>query len=150
MVWESDLAALERLVGRYPWFTTARRARALLAGRNDPALILPLMFSPTIAPVSKPFAGAVSAASVAESAEPENRVVKADEIIDKFLQHGDYKIVPRDDIETPATGPDTETSAADIDFDPEMATEELAEIYRAQGLVEEAEKIYNALHLRNS
>jgi hypothetical protein len=68
-------------------------------------------------------------------------------IIERFLRHGDYRIVPDDSADDAL--PD---GLADVGqaVDPGLATEELAEIYRAQGLDDEAEKIYRALKLRNS
>ncbi len=44
---------LNRIIDRYGWFTTARRARMLVTGEPDPALILPLMFWATLPPRAK-------------------------------------------------------------------------------------------------
>ncbi len=119
---------LNRIIESYEWFTTARRARALLTGEGDPALILPLMFGPTVPPHPQ------EAPLPEKEAQPDG-VVSVD-VIDRFIEHGGYRIVPAD--EAPAVD-------VDIEIDPEMVTEELAEIYRAQGLTEEAEKIYRIL-----
>ncbi len=110
---------LNRLIERYEWFTIARRARALVTGDPDPALVLPLMFwgeTPT-----------------AELATQKERVAPVD-VIDRFISHGGYRIVPDDDVS------EVEVEV-DIDIDPQMVTPQLAEIYRAQGLTAEAEKI---------
>ncbi len=134
---------LNRLIERYEWFTTARRARALITGDPDPALALPLMFWPTERPVlRRPQPGT-------PPAEPAVAVVGTEasaDLIDRFIEHGGYRIVPDDDAGAEAEGmAETET-----DIDPEMVTEELAEIYRAQGLDAEADEIYRILNLRNS
>ncbi len=117
---------LNKLIDRYPWFTTARRARVLLTGEPDPALILPLSFWPTLAP--KPASEAIPA--------PQNA-------IDRFIEHGGYRITPSDS--TSDASLDSQT-----DIDPEMVSAELAEIYLAQGLTEKADAIYRILSLRNS
>lgn len=111
---------MNRLVERYEWFTTARRARALATGEADPALALPLMFWPTTVPPAL--------------REPETG--PATDLIDRFIEHGGYRIGPK--------GEACEVEV-NVDIDPEMVTEELAEIYRAQGLDGEAEKIYSIL-----
>ena len=68
---------------------------------------------------------------------------RAEDIIEKFLRHGEYKITPES-----GTGEiviEERFSAADSD----EISEELAEIYLAQGLKEEAKEIYRALNLLN-
>ena len=115
---------LKRLIDRWEWFTTARRARALLIGESDPALVLPSMFHPTIPPVIAPVPP--------PALEPSPSHPAGKDVIDRFIEHGGYRIVPSDE----APGVDV-----DVDIDPEMVTEELAAIYRSQGLVAEAEKI---------
>ncbi len=128
---------LNRLIERHEWFTTARRARAVATGDPDPALTLPMMFWPTVPP--RP---------VVDN-EPESRtqtqhdgaVNPTPDLIDRFIMHGNYRIDP---------AVEAREVAVDIDIDPEMVTPELAEIYRAQGLEAEAEKIYRTLNLRNS
>ncbi len=127
---------LDRLTTRHEWFTTARRAKSLLGGGVDPALALPLMFWPTIQPNTG------KRAQKAAGTEPAATVSTEDDIIGKFLEHGGYRIVPGDG------GPDVEDALTAETFDDpegELLTEELAEIYRSQGLVAEAEEIYRKL-----
>lgn len=66
-----------------------------------------------------------------------------DDLIDRFLRHGGYRIIAdegeAEDIATPEAE-DTE----------DMVSEELAEIYVNQGLYEEAIAIYRKLSLLNS
>ncbi len=110
---------LNRLIERYEWFTIARRARALVTGDPDPALTLPLMF----------WGGTPQADLAAQT----KRVAPVD-VIDRFIAHGGYRIVPDEE--------ENEMEVeVDIDIDPRMVTPELAAIYRAQGLTAEAEKI---------
>lgn len=150
---------LNRLIDRLEWFTTARRARALTTGEPDPALTLPLGFWPTVPPVAKPEVSVVSEApetlatpevstvsaepatpeistASAASETPDTPETTAADLIDRFIEHGGYRIDP--------AGEALEATV-DIDIDPEMVTEELAEIYRSQGLVAEAEKIARIL-----
>ena len=118
---------LNRLADRYEWFTTARRVRAIVTGEVDPALALPMIFWPTVPPVLRKTA--------VESPSLPARDVAAD-LIDRFIEHGGYRIDP---------GGEAHEANVDIDIDPGMVTEELAEIYRAQGMEAEAEKIYSIL-----
>ena len=67
------------------------------------------------------------------------------EIISRFLRKGDYRIVAEEgDVEG-----DVRTEA-DIDEEDDLVSEELAEIYLAQGLKCEAVEIYRKLSLLNS
>ncbi len=65
------------------------------------------------------------------------------EVIDAFLQKGEHRIVPKEGT------PECEWAerSAHLDEDDEFLTEELAEIYRQQGLIEKAKEIYRALGL---
>ena len=68
------------------------------------------------------------------------------EIIDRFLRMDDYRIVADE-----GGSDDTEIKTeADIDGDDDIVSEELAEVYAAQGLKEEAIEIYRKLSLRNT
>ncbi len=142
---------LNRIIERHEWFTTARRARALITGEPDPALILPLMFwggtPPTDLatqdrlsedmPPPTDSASAEATQSSELSAPPRTpETLSAMDPIDRFIEHGGYRIDPAGEAQEALT---------DIDIDPEMVSEELAEIYLAQGLTEEAEKIYSIL-----
>ncbi len=67
------------------------------------------------------------------------------EIISRFLRKGDYKIIAEEgDVE------DDVLIEADIDDEDDIVSEELAEIYLAQGLRSEAIEIYRKLSLLNS
>jgi hypothetical protein len=117
---------LNRIIDSYEWFTTARRARALVTGEADARLTLPVMFCPTVPPRPR------------RVSLPENEAAVPD-VIERFIEHGGYRIVPSDDVAA---------VEVDIDIDPEMVTSELAEIYRAQGLEAEAQKIYEKLQAK--
>ena len=67
------------------------------------------------------------------------------EIISRFLRKGDYKIVADEG----AVEGDVLTEA-EIDDEDDIVSEELAEIYLAQGLKNEAKEIYRKLSLLNS
>ena len=68
----------------------------------------------------------------------------SDEIIDRFLQEEDLRIVAGDG------EPEEEiVMQAQLDDDDEVVTEELAEIYLAQGLRDKSVAIYRKLSLRN-
>jgi hypothetical protein len=136
---------LNRMIERWEWFTTARRARALITGEPDPALTLPLMFWPTTVPtaaVGMTIADPTTRKEIAAEATPtldlDARKQAAREIIDRFIAHGGYRIDP--------AGEEIQAKV-DVDIDPEMVTEELAQIYLSQGMREEAEKIYRTLNL---
>ncbi len=67
------------------------------------------------------------------------------EIISRFLRKGDYKIVAEDgDVDSDVL------TEADIDEEDDIVSEELAEVYLAQGLRNEAIEIYRKLSLLNS
>ena len=79
----------------------------------------------------------VDAEKIAEESEGE--------IINRFLRKNDYRIVAEEgDVEV-----DVRTEA-EIDDEDDLVSEELAEIYLAQGLKCEAVEIYRKLSLRNS
>lgn len=70
--------------------------------------------------------------------------VSSGEIIDRFLRKGDYRIVAEE-------GEATEDICTELSLDEEddLVSEELAEIYLAQGLKTEALEIYSKLCLLN-
>ena len=65
------------------------------------------------------------------------------DLIETFLQKGEHRITPTDD--TPEE--DVSERSSVLDLSGELLSEELAEIYRAQGLNAEAKKIYEQLSL---
>ena len=79
----------------------------------------------------------VDAEKIAEESEGE--------IISRFLRKGDYRIVAED-----GDVVDSVLTEAEIDDEDDLVSEELAEIYLAQGLKCEAIEIYRKLSLLNS
>ena len=136
---------LGRLIDKYEWFTTARRVRALSTGENDSALTLPLAFWATVAPVLQVEESSLAADSHTEIHE--TRYTTSEAIIDRFLEHGGYRITPSAD--TPDGAPSPDSAEEEHDLDPDLVTEELAEIYLAQGHIDRANEIYRRLSLRN-
>ena len=63
------------------------------------------------------------------------------EVIDRFLAEEPKRMVPREGI------PEGDISADSVEEDDDMISEELAEIYRTQGLTERAKAIYTRLSL---
>ena len=127
-----DREALHALVNRYRWFGPARVLRERRSGVPDSRLTL-------LAPwrVESPF-----------GAEPVNaealQSVSTDELIDRFLEIGDLRIVAADG------EPDGEVrTAPDLEEEEELVSESLAEIYRAQGFSDKAIAIYHKLSLLN-
>jgi hypothetical protein len=89
------------------------------------------MFWPTIPPQSRKEIARIVPATVSYA------TLGADEIISRFLERGDYRIVPDDGANFVEAIPDEKFEALDGD----LATEELARIYLSQGLVDEAKEI---------
>lgn len=117
-----DTHSLSAVIGRWEWFLTPR----IILNPKDERLSIHRLFhgcSP-------------------EPIDPkEIKLAYNNCVIDRFLDAGDYKI-------------DTETEAAEIiepqNFEPdddELLTEELAQLYLAQGLFEQAVQIYRRLSL---
>jgi hypothetical protein len=132
---------VERLVRRYEWFTAARRAQTLLYGVADSRLTLPMVFAPTLPPVVGRREDVV--AGEAQAGEVQAEGSAEDAIIDRFLGQQNLRITP-DSAEAEVT----ETVLQEA-FDEELVTEELAEIYRSQGLYVQAREIYRRLSLLN-
>lgn len=127
------IEALRRIVARAPWCTAARQALAHLAGGPDPRLA-----------VVAPWRG-ISSLGVPGIAADRLLEVTPEELIDRFLCREDLRIVAREE------GPEGEVrTEADLSDDDEVVSEELAEIYAAQGLRDEAVAIYRKLSLRNT
>ena len=119
-------AELERLAARWEWFPVPRR---LLA---DPGAV----------------AGAACRASFGPEVPPVDAelltTVSAEELIDRFLQEEDLRIVAEEG------EPETEVrTEAELDEEDDMVSEELAEIYLAQGFRDRAAATYRKLSLRN-
>jgi hypothetical protein len=117
---------------RYAWFLPARIARARAADESDP-----------LWEAVAPWRAQSSLATEAPEADAFTAFA-ADDIIERFLGEEDLRIVADEG------APDGEVrTAAELDDEDELVSEELAEIYLAQGLREQAAAIYRKLSLLN-
>ena len=124
---------MEGVIERYPWWSGARLAlaRKMEAANCDAATRLMVTLHPTaLIPRRKIDAERLT-------------LITTDDLIDRFLKLGDYRIVAEE-------GAADDLSAAKNDEDDDMISEELAEIYKNQGLYSEAIAIYRKLSLLNS
>lgn len=125
-------ADLDALIGRWEWFSLARTIRAVVAGTEDSRLVLTAPWRE----LSSLAAHKVDAAALAE--------VTPEELIDRFLREQDLRIVAGEG------EPDAEVQTRpELDAEDDVVSEELAEIYLAQGLRDEAIAIYRKLSLLN-
>lgn len=128
-----DVAALDDMVADYAWFTAARVARACVTGKKD-ALSAVLMCNRKMYAFCHKHIDVDSLAAVTEG-----------EIIDKFLRLTDYKIVADEDDDAGEI-----RTQAELDDEDDLVSEELAEVYTAQGMKAEAIEIYRKLSLLNT
>ena len=126
-----DEAQLDALVGRYEWFTPARILRVLQTGRSDRRV--------SIAAVSR----LLPRGRFTVDREALCALSPAD-LIDSFLKEEGQRIVAEEGevVEEVRT-------EAELSGDDDLVTEDLAEIYLAQGLYDEAIAIYRKLSLLN-
>lgn len=127
-------AELDAALARYEWFTAARAVRVLQRGgdfASDDRLRIAL-------------ADRISAVAPVAVDRERLTALSPDDIIDDFLRVGDYRIVADD-----TRGEEEIRTEADLNDEDDLVTEELAEIYRRQGLNDEACAIYRKLSLRN-
>ncbi len=129
---EPDEAALDALVRRYEWFGPARVLRERSTGRSDArwALLAPWRAESSLR------AEPIDASALLS--------VSSDELIDRFLEASDLRIVagegePVEEVRI----------APDLSDNEELVSESLAEIYLAQGLFDKATAIYRKLSLLN-
>lgn len=127
------IEVLAEWLERYPWFTAARVLRRGLTGEYDPHLA-----------VAESDRGLLP-----EPLKVNSEVLlhlSADDIIDRFLQEKELRIVARDG----EPGPNEEiVTEAELSEEEDLVTEELAEVYLHQGLKREALAIYRRLSLLN-
>jgi tetratricopeptide (TPR) repeat protein len=128
-----NIGDVEGVIARYPWWSGARLAlaRKTEAVNYDAATRLMVTLHPT--------------ALIPRRAIDTERLtlITTDDLIDRFLKLGDYRIVAEE-------GAADDLSAVKIEADDDMISEELAEIYKNQGLYSEAIAIYRKLSLLNS
>lgn len=132
---EAVVAELDALIARHEWFTAARVIRRLVSGEEDAALELPL------------HARGASSLALSKIDAAALTAMTDDDIIERFLNVGDYRIVAEQGDSDSA--PDVALAAV-ADADDEYVSEDLAEIYLSQGLYEQAIAIYRQLSLQNS
>lgn len=126
-------AEAEALVRSCPWFIPGRILLGIVTGgEEDPRAAL-----------MAPWRAESSLRMPAVDASALDRL-SSDEIIDRFLQEDNLRIVAQDG--EPEGEVKTEAELADDD---EVVSEELAEIYLAQGLRDRAAAIYRKLSLLN-
>ena len=136
---------LNGIVARWEWFSTARIIRSHITGEPDGIVNIisagrgVSSLERSSVDISKLLGGDALAVEESESS--------ADDIIERFLQSGDYRIVASDDLAEVSDEVRTEAEFSDED---DLVSEELAEIYFSQGLKSEALAIYRKLSLRNT
>ncbi len=127
-----DEDVLRNLAEQYPWFMTS----CILSGEksiNQPLVDLYLSLHPC--PVS------LLEKSVSTMLPME--LSASEQLIERFLQEGEHRIVPRED----APEFDAAQESSKLDISEDIVTEELADIYLKQGMSEEAKEIYRKLSL---
>ena len=163
----SQLSAgeLESLLERYGWFAPLRILHELRSQSPDAQLDvvapwrgqsslyrLPVDIAVLTAPQEDIFPAAAPAPTPAPAPTlapipapiPPTPAVSSDELIDRFLQQTDLRIVAQEG------EPDDEVRTAPLlDDEDEVVSERLAEIYLAQGLRDHAVAIYRKLSLLN-
>ncbi len=133
---EISAEVLDGIVARYGWFTAARAARAYHSGNPDSRLMLAT--SERVIPLL----------ALREIDVDKLLDMRCDEdIIERFLQLGSYRIVADEGGESVADG-EIQTEV-ELDDEDDIVSEELAEVYLSQGLKSEAIAIYRKLSLLN-
>lgn len=123
---------LRVLTTRYGWFAPVRMLREQHTGQADPLLAVMAPWRVQSSLYRQPIDTRVFAAA------------PADDRIDRFLEQTDLRIVAEEG------EPESEVRTAPELSDEELVvSEELAEIYRAQGLNDRAAAIYHKLSLLN-
>lgn len=123
---------LDALAARWGWFMPLRIARAAAAGTHDGLWKL-----------LAPWRAQSSLLSETPAAEAFTDF-SSDDLIERFLREEDLRIVAE-----AGEADDEVVTVAPLDDADEVVSEELAEIYRAQGLHDKAAAIYRKLSLLN-
>ena len=128
-----NIGEIEAVVASYPWWSAARilLARCQSLDKQEAATRLIAALHPT-ALVPKRH---IDTAQLTH--------LTTDDLIDRFLKRSDYRIVAEE-------GAAEHLAEVEIEADDDMISEELAEIYKNQGLYSEAIAIYRKLSLLNS
>lgn len=129
---ELSTAELQSLVAQYPWFRPAQQLFAARGGDRTKyaSVVDPWRTESTL------MQGSIDLKALLH--------LTSDEVIDRFLSEEHLRIVAEEG------EPDEEVRLeADLSDEEELVSEELAEIYRAQGLYNEAKAIYRKLSLLN-
>ena len=128
-----NIVEMERLVEKYPWWSGARLAllRNNEQTKRNPAMALVALLHPTATIPLK----AIDPARLTH--------LTTDDLIERFLKRTDYRIVAEE-------GSADDLTSVEIEEDDDMISEDLAEIYKNQGLYSEAIAIYRKLSLLNS
>ena len=123
----------EEVPAGYGWFTVARAVQAQAADSAD-TLAATLQCNRAVSSLQLKAIDAESLAAVTEG-----------EIIDNFLRMADYRIVADEEGEA-----DDIRTTAYLDEEDDLVSEELAEVYAAQGMNAAAIEIYRKLSLLNT
>jgi hypothetical protein len=126
---------LGEVLKKYPWFLTARRMLAEETGQTDALLELHYL--------SHPKKVTPHATEPPQDHDDTPLSQTEEEIIDSFLRKEDLRVIPTE--ETPEY--DAAHGSSVLELSDEMVSEELADIYRNQGLNEQARQIYERLIL---
>ena len=128
-----DVASLDALLGRHEWFTAGRAVREHLTQTADRIL----------AAVS---VGRRMSSLKRRAVDVQRLTALTDEdIIDRFLRRDDLRIVADESADEQEV-----TTVAELSDDEDVVSEQLAEIYAAQGLNDKAIEIYRKLSLLNT
>lgn len=136
---------------QYPWFMTARILLSENQGDRDKLLALHKLSHPLInkSKTTEIFSDETISAGedekITATVLADEQATEKDSIIEAFLSKGEYRIVPDESTQEF----DAAKDSAKFEADDELASEELAEIYLAQGLNEQAKVIYERLCLLN-
>ena len=125
-------AEIGALVAACPWFIPGRILLGIVTGEEDPLTVL-----------TAPWRAESSLRMPDVDASALDRL-SSDEIIDRFLKEENLRIVAQEG------EPEEEVQIRpELEDDDEVVSEELAEIYLAQGLRDRAVAIYRKLSLLN-